>query len=87
MTAASGADPLGTIPLFDVKIPLTPARAAAIRRALSALDAVPAHRRELDLREHARLLRSDSNPVSRAGRPNRSRKELPMLPSGRLMAR
>jgi len=51
VTAPSGADPLGTIPLFDVKIPLTPARAAAIRRALSALDAIPAQRRELDLRE------------------------------------
>jgi hypothetical protein len=51
VTAAAG-DPLETIPLFDVKIPLTPARAAAIRRALAALDAVPAERRELDLREH-----------------------------------
>jgi hypothetical protein len=50
--ADSGNDPLDTIPLFDVKIPLTPARAAAIRRALAALDAVPAQRRELDLREH-----------------------------------
>ncbi len=48
----SGTDPLDTIPLFDVKIPLTPARAAAIRRALAALDAIPAQRRELDLREH-----------------------------------
>jgi len=38
--------------MFDVKIPLTPARAAAILRALAALDAIPAHRRELDLREH-----------------------------------
>jgi hypothetical protein len=47
-----GTSPLGTIPLFDVKIPLTPARAAAIRRALAALDAIPAQRRELDLREH-----------------------------------
>ena len=47
-----GADPLDTIPLFDVKIPLTPARAAAIRRALAALDAIPAWRRDLDLREH-----------------------------------
>jgi hypothetical protein len=47
-----GADPLDTIPLFDVKIPLTPARAVAIRRALAALDAIPAWRRELDLREH-----------------------------------
>ena len=28
----SGTDPLDTIPLFDVKIPLTPARAASIRR-------------------------------------------------------
>ena len=43
---------LDTIPLFDVKIPLTPARAAAIRRALAALDAIPAQRRELDLHEH-----------------------------------
>ena len=43
---------LDTIPLFDVKIPLTPARAAAIRRALSALDEIPARRRELDLHEH-----------------------------------
>jgi hypothetical protein len=48
----SGTDPLDTIPLFDVKIPLTPARAASIRRALAALDAIPAQRRELDLREH-----------------------------------
>ena len=47
-----GSDPLDTIPLFDVKIPLTPARAAAIRRALAALDAIPARRRELDLHEH-----------------------------------
>ena len=47
----SGTDPLGAIPLFDVKIPLTPARAAAIRRALAALDAIPARRRELDLDE------------------------------------
>ena len=31
---------------------MTPARAAAIRRALAALDAIPAERRELDLREH-----------------------------------
>jgi hypothetical protein len=56
VTAADGtghdAGPLGTIPLFDVKIPLTPARAAAIRRALTALDAIPARRRELDLHEH-----------------------------------
>jgi hypothetical protein len=51
-TGGSGTGPLGTIPLFDVKIPLTPARAAAIRRALAALDAIPAQRRELDLREH-----------------------------------
>lgn len=50
MTAVG--DPLETIPLFDVKIPLTPVRAAAIRRALAALDAVPAERRDLDLREH-----------------------------------
>jgi len=56
VTAASGtahdAGPLGTIPLFDVKIPLTPARAAAIRRALATLDAIPAQRRELDRHEH-----------------------------------
>ncbi|MGH3287059.1 MAG: hypothetical protein ACRDPD_20640 [Streptosporangiaceae bacterium] len=52
MTAAAGADPLDTIPLFDVKIPLTPARAAAVCRALAALDTVPAQRRDLDLREH-----------------------------------
>jgi hypothetical protein len=52
VTAAGSGDPLDTIPLFDVKIPLTPARAAAIRRALAALDAIPAERRELDLREH-----------------------------------
>jgi hypothetical protein len=52
MTAAPGADPLGTIPLFDVKIPLTPARAAAVRRALGALDAIRGQRRELDIREH-----------------------------------
>ena len=38
--------------MSDVKIPLTPARAAAILRALAALDAIPAHRREPDLREH-----------------------------------
>jgi hypothetical protein len=43
---------LDTIPLFDVKIPLTPARAAAIRRALAALGEIPARRRELDLHEH-----------------------------------
>lgn len=48
----SGTDPLNTIPLFDVKIPLTLARAAAIRQALAALDAIPARRRELDLYEH-----------------------------------
>ena len=52
MTTASGTDPLDTIPLFDVKIPLTPARAAGIRKALAALDPIPAQRRELDLREH-----------------------------------
>jgi len=52
VTAAPGTDPLGTIPLFDVKIPLTPARAAAIRRALAALDAIPAQRCELDRHEH-----------------------------------
>jgi len=52
VTAAPGTDPLDTIPLFDVKIPLTPARAAAIRRALAALDAIPAQRRELDRHEH-----------------------------------
>ena len=52
VTPAPGADPLGTLPMFDVKIPLTPARAAGIRRALTALDAVLAQRRELDLREH-----------------------------------
>ena len=34
-----------------------------------------------------RLLRSDSNPVSRGGRPNISRKELVMLPSGSAMER
>ena len=52
MTSAPGTDPLDTIPLFDVKTPLTPARAAAIRRALAALDAIPVQRRELDVREH-----------------------------------
>lgn len=52
MTQAGTTDPLDTIPLFDVKIPLTPAKAAAIRRTLAALDAIPAERRELDLREH-----------------------------------
>ena len=52
MTQAGRTDPLDTIPLFDVKIPLTPAKAAAIRRTLAALDAIPAERRELDLREH-----------------------------------
>ena len=58
MTAASaqpaghGTDPLGTIPLFNVNIPLTPARAAVIRDALTALDAISTQRRELDQREH-----------------------------------
>jgi hypothetical protein len=56
MTASPAAghatDPLGTIPLFDVKTLLTPARAAAIRHALAALDAIPARRRELDQNEH-----------------------------------
>ena len=52
MTQAGSTDPLDTIPMSDVKIPLTPARAAAIRRALAALDAIPAERRELDLREY-----------------------------------
>ena len=52
MTEAPGTDPLDTIPLFDVKIPLTPARAAATRRALTALDAIPVQRRELDRHEH-----------------------------------
>ena len=52
MTAAPGTDPPGTIPLFDVKIPLTPARAAAIRRALDTLGATPAQRRELHRHEH-----------------------------------
>jgi len=52
MTAAPGTDPLGTIPMFDVKIPLTPARAAAVRRALGALDAIRGQRRELDIREY-----------------------------------
>jgi hypothetical protein len=31
---------------------LTPARATATRRAPAALDAIPAERRELDIREH-----------------------------------
>jgi hypothetical protein len=57
VTQAGSTDPLDTIPMFDVKIPLTPARAAVIRRALAALDAIPAERRELDLREH-RLIAS-----------------------------
>jgi hypothetical protein len=52
VTQAGAADPLDTIPLFDVKIPLTPARAAAARRTLAALDGIPAARRELDRREH-----------------------------------
>ena len=47
----SGTDPLGTIPLFNVNIPLTPARAAAIRGTLTALAAIRAQRRELDQRE------------------------------------
>lgn len=72
-----GADPLDTIPLFDVNIPLTPARAAAIRRALAALDAIPARRRELDLHEHqlisgARSAAADRRPPriqGPAGRP------------------
>jgi hypothetical protein len=46
------ASALDTIPLFDVKIPLTPVRAAAIRRTLAALDAIPVQRRELDRHEH-----------------------------------
>jgi hypothetical protein len=58
MTQAGQTDPLDTIPLFDVKIPLTPARAAAIRRALAALDAIPAERRQLDLREHQLITRA-----------------------------
>jgi hypothetical protein len=52
VTQPRSDDSLDTIPLFDVKVPLTPARAAAIRRALAALGAAPAERRELDLREH-----------------------------------
>jgi hypothetical protein len=52
VTAAPGTDPLNTIPLFDGKIPLTPARAVAIRRALAALGAIPGQRRELDRHEH-----------------------------------
>ena len=47
-----GSDPLGTIPMFDVNIPLTPARAAAIRRALAGLDTIRAQRHDLDQREH-----------------------------------
>ena len=47
-----GTDPLGTIPLFNVNIQLTPARAAAIRRALTDLETVRAQRHELDQREH-----------------------------------
>jgi hypothetical protein len=47
-----GADPLGTSPLFNVNIPLTPARAAAIRRALASLDIIRAQRHDLDQREH-----------------------------------
>jgi hypothetical protein len=46
------SDPLGTIPMFDVNIPLTPARAAAIRRALASLDIIRAQRHDLDQREH-----------------------------------
>lgn len=61
MTAASGTGhrvgTLDTIPLFDVKIPLTPARAATIRKALAELDAIPAQRRELDHHEY-RLISS-----------------------------
>ena len=52
MTAAPGTDPLGTIPLFDVKIPLTPARATAALRAPAALGASPAQRREPGAGEH-----------------------------------
>ena len=52
MTAAPSTDPLGTIAPFDVKTPLTPARAAAARSALAALGDIPVQRRELDLREH-----------------------------------
>ena len=52
MTEAPGTDPLDTVPLFNVNIPLTPPSAAAARRALAALGAIPAQRRELGLREH-----------------------------------
>jgi len=52
MTVPGSADPLGTIPLFNVKIPLTPARTATIRQALAALDAIHAKRHELDRHEH-----------------------------------
>lgn len=47
-----GTDPLGTIPMFNVNVPLTPARAAAIRRALASLDIIRAQRHDLDRREH-----------------------------------
>lgn len=56
MTTAPAAghaiDPLDTIPLFDVKTPPTPARAAALRDDLAALDTIRARRRELDQHEH-----------------------------------
>lgn len=48
-----------------LEIPLTPASAAAIRRALAALDAVPAQRRELGLREHQLI--SDARTARTAG--------------------
>ncbi|HEX3513815.1 MAG TPA: hypothetical protein VHT26_07440 [Trebonia sp.] len=50
--ARPAADPLGTIPMFQVNIPLTAARPAAIRHALANLDVIASQRRELDQREH-----------------------------------
>jgi hypothetical protein len=63
-----GSDPLGTIPLFDVSIPLTPARAAAIRRALASLDVIRTQRHDLDQREHQPITaaRDAGPPASRS---------------------
>jgi hypothetical protein len=69
---ASGLD---TIPLFDVKNPLTPARAAAVRRALAALGEIPVRRRELDLHEHQLIGGGGApggNPRQSAGCPRSS---------------
>lgn len=45
-------DPLGTIPLFDVNIPLTPSDPAIIRGALAGLATIGGLRHDLDQHEH-----------------------------------